>query len=128
TVEISGQNLNEKMAGYLEITVDGEVCGVNENSYEILENGAGKFRVEIDGCPVASANIESIVNDSSNWGSQQSLPFSVEVSLGGSSVSCEHRLVISVGEPEAVLIGLLLPAVQKVRCATASSFEFDLVF
>jgi len=34
--------------------------GVNENSYAILENGAGKFKVEIVGCPVASANVESI--------------------------------------------------------------------
>ena len=34
--------------------------GVNEGSYEILENGAGKFKLEIDGCPVASANVESI--------------------------------------------------------------------
>jgi phage tail-like protein len=34
--------------------------GVNEASYEILENGAGKFKIEIDGCPVASANVESI--------------------------------------------------------------------
>jgi phage tail-like protein len=33
---------------------------VNEGSYEILENGAGKFRVEIEGCPQASANVESI--------------------------------------------------------------------
>ena len=35
-------------------------AGVNEGSYEILENGAGKFRVEIGGLPVASANVESI--------------------------------------------------------------------
>lgn len=34
--------------------------GVNENSYEVLENGAGKFKVDIQGCPVASANVESI--------------------------------------------------------------------
>ena len=34
--------------------------GVNENSYEVLENGAGKFRVDIEGCPIASANVESI--------------------------------------------------------------------
>jgi len=34
--------------------------GVNENSYAILENGAGKFKIEIVGCPVASANVESI--------------------------------------------------------------------
>ncbi|GIW72540.1 MAG: hypothetical protein KatS3mg102_2082 [Planctomycetota bacterium] len=34
--------------------------GVNEGSYEILENGAGKFKIEIDGCPTASANVESI--------------------------------------------------------------------
>jgi len=34
--------------------------GVNEGSYEILENGAGKFSVDIVGCPVASANVESI--------------------------------------------------------------------
>jgi phage tail-like protein len=34
--------------------------GTNENSYEILENGAGKFKLDIEGCPVASANVESI--------------------------------------------------------------------
>jgi len=34
--------------------------GVNENSYEILENGAGKFKIDIQGCTVASANVESI--------------------------------------------------------------------
>jgi phage tail-like protein len=34
--------------------------GVNEASYEVLENGAGKFKIDIEGCPVASANIESI--------------------------------------------------------------------
>lgn len=34
--------------------------GVNEGSYEILENGAGKFKIEIVGAPVASANVESI--------------------------------------------------------------------
>jgi phage tail-like protein len=34
--------------------------GVNENSYEILENGAGKFAIEIQGCTTASANVESI--------------------------------------------------------------------
>lgn len=34
--------------------------GCNETSYEILENGAGKFSLEIEGCPVASANVESI--------------------------------------------------------------------
>lgn len=34
--------------------------GVNEGSYEILENGAGKFKIAIDGAPVASANVESI--------------------------------------------------------------------
>jgi phage tail-like protein len=34
--------------------------GVNEGSYEILENGAGKFKVDIDGCATASANVESI--------------------------------------------------------------------
>lgn len=34
--------------------------GVNEGSYEILENGAGKFKVDIVGCPTASANVESI--------------------------------------------------------------------
>ena len=33
---------------------------VNEASYEILENGAGKFRIDIQGCSVASANVESI--------------------------------------------------------------------
>lgn len=33
---------------------------VSENSYEVLENGAGKFKIEIDGAPVASANVESI--------------------------------------------------------------------
>ena len=35
-------------------------AGVNENSYEILENGAGKFKIDIVGCPIASANVESI--------------------------------------------------------------------
>jgi phage tail-like protein len=34
--------------------------GTNETSYEILENGAGKFKVDIQGAPVASANVESI--------------------------------------------------------------------
>jgi phage tail-like protein len=34
--------------------------GVNEASYEVLENGAGKFKIDITGCPVASANVESI--------------------------------------------------------------------
>jgi phage tail-like protein len=34
--------------------------GVNEGSYEILENGAGKFKIDIVGCPIASANIQSI--------------------------------------------------------------------
>ena len=34
--------------------------GVNENSYEVLENGAGKFKIEIDGAATASANVESI--------------------------------------------------------------------
>jgi phage tail-like protein len=34
--------------------------GTNEASYEILENGAGKFKIDIEGCPIASNNIESI--------------------------------------------------------------------
>jgi len=34
--------------------------GVNEGSYEILENGAGKFKIEIDGCPNASGAVDSI--------------------------------------------------------------------
>jgi len=34
--------------------------GVNEGAYEVLENGAGKFKVEIQNCPVANANVESI--------------------------------------------------------------------
>jgi phage tail-like protein len=34
--------------------------GVNENSYEILENGAGKFKIDVEGCATASANVESI--------------------------------------------------------------------
>jgi phage tail-like protein len=34
--------------------------GCNETSYEILENGAGKFTIDINGCPVANANVESI--------------------------------------------------------------------
>jgi phage tail-like protein len=33
---------------------------VNEASYEVLENGAGKFKIEIQNCPTASANVESI--------------------------------------------------------------------
>ncbi|MCB1185762.1 type VI secretion system tube protein Hcp [bacterium] len=128
SIEVSGENLDPKMAGDLEVTVDGEVCGVNENSYEILENGAGKFKVDIEGCPVASANVESIINDSSNWGSEQVLPFTIEVSLGDSTVSCRHDLKISVGEPEAILIGLLLPAVQKVRAADTTEFGLTIQF
>lgn len=34
--------------------------GTNETSYEILENGAGKFKIDIVGCTTASANVESI--------------------------------------------------------------------
>jgi phage tail-like protein len=34
--------------------------GTNETSYEIQENGAGKFKIDIAGAPVASANVESI--------------------------------------------------------------------
>lgn len=34
--------------------------GVNETSYEMLENGAGKFAIDIQGCGTASANVESI--------------------------------------------------------------------
>lgn len=34
--------------------------GTNESSYEILENGAGKFKIDIQGCATASANVESI--------------------------------------------------------------------
>ncbi|MBM3945306.1 MAG: hypothetical protein FJ317_07465, partial [SAR202 cluster bacterium] len=34
--------------------------GVNESSYEVLENGAGKFKIDIQGASVASANVESI--------------------------------------------------------------------
>jgi phage tail-like protein len=34
--------------------------GVNEGSYEILENGAGKFGIDVEGCATASANVESI--------------------------------------------------------------------
>jgi phage tail-like protein len=34
--------------------------GVNEASYEILENGAGKFKIDIEGCKTASDNVESI--------------------------------------------------------------------
>lgn len=34
--------------------------GVNETSYKVLENGAGKFAIDIQGAPVASANVESI--------------------------------------------------------------------
>jgi phage tail-like protein len=33
---------------------------VSDGPYEVLENGAGKFKVEIDGAPVASANVESV--------------------------------------------------------------------
>ncbi|MCB1219403.1 MAG: type VI secretion system tube protein Hcp [Planctomycetales bacterium] len=128
SIEVSGENLDEKLAGDLEVTVDGEVCGVNESSYEILENGAGKFKVDIEGCPVSSSNVESIINDSSNWGSEQVLPFTVEVSLGDSTVSCRHDLKISVGEPEAILIGLLLPAVQKVRAADTTEFGLTIQF
>jgi phage tail-like protein len=41
-------------------------AGVNENSYEVLENGAGKFRVEIDGASVPDvhgARFDPIVLD-----------------------------------------------------------------
>lgn len=38
-------------------------AGVNEASYEVLENGAGKFKVDIEGAPTASANVESITID-----------------------------------------------------------------
>jgi len=34
--------------------------GVNEASYEILENGAGKFKIDVEGCKTASDNVESI--------------------------------------------------------------------
>ena len=34
--------------------------GTNEGSYEILENGAGKFKIDIQNAPVANANVESI--------------------------------------------------------------------
>ena len=34
--------------------------GTNEGSYEILENGAGKFKLDIQNAPVANANVESI--------------------------------------------------------------------
>jgi len=37
--------------------------GVNETSYEVLENGAGKFRIDIQNCPVANANVESITTE-----------------------------------------------------------------
>ena len=40
--------------------------GTNEGAYEILENGAGKFKLEIEGCPVASANVESITMEDLN--------------------------------------------------------------
>lgn len=30
------------------------------NSPNVLENGAGKFKIDIDGAPIASANVESI--------------------------------------------------------------------
>jgi phage tail-like protein len=33
---------------------------MSEASFEILENGAGKFKIDIAGAPVASANVESI--------------------------------------------------------------------
>ncbi len=36
------------------------LAGVDEGSYEILENGAGKFKIDIQGAPTASANVESI--------------------------------------------------------------------
>jgi phage tail-like protein len=38
-------------------------AGVNEGAYEVLENGAGKFKIDIQNCPVASANVESISID-----------------------------------------------------------------
>lgn len=34
--------------------------GTSEGAYKILENGAGKFKIDIQGCPVANANVESI--------------------------------------------------------------------
>lgn len=34
--------------------------GTTANSYEILENGSGKFTIDINGCGIASANVFSI--------------------------------------------------------------------
>jgi phage tail-like protein len=34
--------------------------GVNEGSYEVLENGAGKFKIDIEGCPSSSGAVDSI--------------------------------------------------------------------
>jgi phage tail-like protein len=34
--------------------------GTNESSIEVLENGAGKFKIDIQNCATANANVESI--------------------------------------------------------------------
>lgn len=38
----------------------GGTRGVNESTHEVLENGAGKFSVDIQNAPQASANVESV--------------------------------------------------------------------
>lgn len=45
------------------LTLRGPLAGAQwgaSDSYEVLENGAGKFAIEIDGAPLSSANVESI--------------------------------------------------------------------
>lgn len=45
------------------LTAGRRSAGTNEGSYEVLENGAGKFRVEIEGAPTASANASAVTMD-----------------------------------------------------------------
>jgi type VI protein secretion system component Hcp len=127
---------------------NGEVmCDFVIEGENLPENGSGKFKIEIDGCTVASANVESISGGGTELSGtclvsgitggkelDKSSPLLMRASYldsaGQPLVETESQLELTdeISSPPAILIGLLLPAVQKAQIQDDGSLtlEFEL--